>query len=282
MVGVGAPDDPLCGHKKFIFGTAGLLHPASPSARRMSQAPFGAMKSLQHFHPIKGMEVRSKMDPILLRPHRREPYSFHRSEGDLGHSSVLARQESQTDKKGAPLNQITACPFRSKPFSLFIVLSKRCIAPIFIPGAFGPTKICRRSKRTAKKYEDVYAKRYNLLIGAKMGSIFAPRLYPSPPKCGRRFGKPKTGIAALVISMLRRVLWTFFGLCDLQIFRRIVRSHPDRRTGAKTGSVFAPGFHSAGDGMKASIVISPLRRGFWTFFGLSSARGENGQKKAPL
>ena len=52
-------------------------------------------------------------------------------------------------------------------------------------------------------------------------------------------------------------------------------------TGAKMGSIFAPGFHSAGDGMKATIVISPLRRGFWTFFGLNSSRGENGQKRRP-
>ena len=67
-----------------------------------------------------------------------------------------------------------------------------------------------------------------------------------------------------------------------QIFGQSVRSHPDRRTGAKTGSVFAPGFHSAGDGMKATIVISPLRRGFRTFFGLNSSRGENGQKRLPF
>ena len=26
-----------------------------------------------------------------------------------------------------------------------------------------------------------------------MGSIFAPRLYPSPPKCGRRFGFAENG-----------------------------------------------------------------------------------------
>ena len=53
-------------------------------------------------------------------------------------------------------------------------------------------------------------------------------------------------------------------------------------SGAKTGSVFAPGFHSAGDGMKATLVISPLRRGFRTFFGLNSSRGENGQKRRPI
>ena len=29
--------------------------------------------------------------------------------------------------------------------------------------------------------------------GTKMGSIFAPRLYPSPPKCGRRFGFAENG-----------------------------------------------------------------------------------------
>ena len=29
--------------------------------------------------------------------------------------------------------------------------------------------------------------------GAKMGSIFAPRLSPSPPKCGRRFGFAENG-----------------------------------------------------------------------------------------
>ena len=33
--------------------------------------------------------------------------------------------------------------------------------------------------------------------GTKTGSVFVPRLYPSPPKCGRRFGKPKTGIAVV-------------------------------------------------------------------------------------
>ena len=92
---------------------------------------------------------------------------------------------------------------------------------------------------------------------------------------------PKTGIAALVISLLRRALKTFFGLRDLQIFGQIVRSHPARRTGAKMGSVFAPGFHSAGDGMKATLVISSLRRGFETFFGLYTAKGENGQKRRP-
>ena len=84
---------------------------------------------------------------------------------------------------------------------------------------------------------------------------------------------PKTGIAALVISLLRRVLWTFFGLCDLQILRQIVRSHPASRTGAKMGSIFAPGFHSAGDGMKATLVISPLRRVLETFFGLYNGKG---------
>ena len=34
--------------------------------------------------------------------------------------------------------------------------------------------------------------------------------------------------------------------------------------------------------MKATIVISPLRRGFRTFFGLNSSRGENGQKRRPF
>ena len=29
--------------------------------------------------------------------------------------------------------------------------------------------------------------------GAKTGSVFAPRLYPSPPKCGRRFGFAENG-----------------------------------------------------------------------------------------
>ena len=67
-----------------------------------------------------------------------------------------------------------------------------------------------------------------------------------------------------------------------QIFGQIVRSHPARRTGAKMGSIFAPGFHSAGDGMKATIVISPLRRVLETFFGLNSSRGENGQKRRPF
>ena len=47
------------------------------------------------------------------------------------------------------------------------------------------------------------------------------------------------------------------------------------------GSIFAPGFHSAGDGMKATLVISPLRRGLETFFGLYTAKGENGQKRRP-
>ena len=51
-----------------------------------------------------------------------------------------------------------------------------------------------------------------------------------------------------------------------QIFGQIVRPRPDRRTGAKMGSIFAPGFHSAGDGMKATLVISPLRRVLETFF----------------
>ena len=54
-----------------------------------------------------------------------------------------------------------------------------------------------------------------------------------------------------------------------QIPMQIVRSHPASRTGAKTGSVFAPGFHSAGDGMKATLVISPLRRVLMTFYGLA-------------
>ena len=48
------------------------------------------------------------------------------------------------------------------------------------------------------------------------------------------------------------------------------------------GSIFAPGFHSAGDGMKATLVISPLRRGLETFFGLYTAKGENGQKRRPF
>ena len=34
----------------------------------------------------------------------------------------------------------------------------------------------------------------------KTGSVFAPRLCPSPPKCGRRFGKPKTGTAAVEVG----------------------------------------------------------------------------------
>ena len=84
---------------------------------------------------------------------------------------------------------------------------------------------------------------------------------------------PKTGIAALVISPLRRGFKTFFGHYDLQILRQIVRPRPDRRTGAKMGSIFAPGFHSAGDGMKATLVISSLRRGFETFFGLYNGKG---------
>ena len=84
---------------------------------------------------------------------------------------------------------------------------------------------------------------------------------------------PKTGIAALVVSLLRRALKTFFGLRDLQIFGQIGRSHPASRTGAKMGSIFAPGFHSAGDGMKATLVISSLRRGFETFFGLYNGKG---------
>ena len=112
-----------------------------------------------------------------------------------------------------------------------------------------------------------------------------PFLFPAVPRrqsAGGVSALPKTGIAALVISLLRRVLWTFFGLCDLQILRQIVRSHPASRTGAKTGSVFAPGFHSAGDGMKATLVISPLRRGFRTFFGLNSSRDENRQKRRPI
>ena len=67
-----------------------------------------------------------------------------------------------------------------------------------------------------------------------------------------------------------------------QIFGQIVRPRPDRRTGAKMGSIFAPGFHSAGDGMKATLVISPLRKGFRTFFGLDSSKGRGRTKKAPL
>ena len=47
------------------------------------------------------------------------------------------------------------------------------------------------------------------------------------------------------------------------------------------GSIFAPGFHSAGDGMKATLVISPLRRGLETFFGRYTARVANGQKRRP-
>ena len=93
---------------------------------------------------------------------------------------------------------------------------------------------------------------------------------------------PKTGIAALVISLLRRVLWTFFGLCDLQILRQIVRSHPASRTGAKMGSIFAPGFHSAGDGMKATLVISPLRKALRTFFGLDTSGVRTDKEGAPL
>ena len=84
---------------------------------------------------------------------------------------------------------------------------------------------------------------------------------------------PKTGIAALFVSLLRRALGTFFGHYDLQISRQIVRSYPARRTGAKMGSIFAPGFHSAGDGMKATLVISPLRRVLETFFGLYNGKG---------
>ena len=43
-----------------------------------------------------------------------------------------------------------------------------------------------------------------------------------------------------------------------------------------------PAFIPRGDGMKATIVISPLRREFWTFFGLYTAKGENGQKRRPI
>ena len=67
-----------------------------------------------------------------------------------------------------------------------------------------------------------------------------------------------------------------------QILRQIVRSHPDRRTGAKTGSVFAPGFHSAGDGMKATLVISPLRKALRTFFGLDTSGVRTDKEGAPL
>ena len=67
-----------------------------------------------------------------------------------------------------------------------------------------------------------------------------------------------------------------------QIPMQIVRSHPASRTGAKMGSIFAPGFHSAGDGMKATLVISPLRRVLETFFGLYTAKGENEQKRRPF
>ena len=83
----------------------------------------------------------------------------HRSEGNLGHSSVLTRRGSRTGKKGAPINKFTACPIRSKPFSLFIFLSKCCITPNYTQGAFGPAKICRRSKRTAKRKKSAYTRR---------------------------------------------------------------------------------------------------------------------------
>ena len=75
----------------------------------------------------------------------------HRSEGDLGHSSALTRRGSRTGKKGAPINKFTACPFRSKPFSLCFLLSKHCITPKYTQGAFGLAKICRWPKRTAKR-----------------------------------------------------------------------------------------------------------------------------------
>ena len=54
--------------------------------------------------------------------------------------------------------------------------------------------------------------------GAKTGSVFAPRLYPSPPKCGRRFGFAENGDSRgrgrrprRPASLLRRVPMTFFG-----------------------------------------------------------------------
>ena len=67
-----------------------------------------------------------------------------------------------------------------------------------------------------------------------------------------------------------------------QIPMQIVRSHPASRTGAKTGSVFAPGFHSAGDGMKATLVISPLRKALRTFFGLDTSGVRTDKEGAPL
>ena len=50
----------------------------------------------------------------------------------------------------------------------------------------------------------------------------------------------------------------------------------------KRDPFLTPAFIPRGDGMKATIVISPLRREFWTFFGLYTAKGENGQKRRPI
>ena len=84
---------------------------------------------------------------------------FHRSEGGLRHSSVYTRQGVRTDKEGAPINQITACPLRSKPFSLFVILSKRCITPKHTKGAFGLAKIWPAVEANRKENKFAHTKR---------------------------------------------------------------------------------------------------------------------------
>ena len=64
--------------------------------------------------------------------------------------SGLYTAKGESGQKRCPY-KFTACPFRSKPFSLFIILSKRCITPKYTKGAFGPAEICRMPKQTVKK-----------------------------------------------------------------------------------------------------------------------------------
>ena len=65
---------------------------------------------------------------------------------------------------------------------------------------------------------------------SKTGSVFDLGCTPRRQSADGVSALPKTGIAALVVSLLRRALGTFFGHYDLQISRQIVRSHPASRT----------------------------------------------------
>ena len=69
--------------------------------------------------------------------------------------------------------------------------------------------------------------------GAKTGSVFAPRLCPSPPKCGRRFGFAENGDSRgrgrrprRPASLLRRVPMTFFGFAPTMRLRHASFSKP--------------------------------------------------------